>query len=148
MVSAATINLVLQKATQVAQHSWEYGTVAEAAWEWNTNSFQSSIWNNPFPNGQAPKLDPNSNAFLSYVKPHISTSGNTLIDGDGAAGDPASLGIPALLLGQGGDWQYWDAAVRQKNHLLNDVPRWSSGGAISHREDHPELWADFLYMVP
>lgn len=27
------------------------------------------------------------------------------------------------------------------------MPRWPNG-AISHREDYPELWADFVYMVP
>jgi rhamnogalacturonyl hydrolase YesR len=30
---------------------------------------------------------------------------------------------------------------------VNDVPRWPNG-AISHREAYPELWADFIYMVP
>jgi hypothetical protein len=145
MVSSATISLVLKKAVQVATHSWEYGTVAEAMLEWD--SYPQAIWNDPFPNGQVPTLDPSSIPALSYIKPHIRTSGNTLVDGDGAAGDPAALGISALMIGKS-DGQYWDAAGRQKNHLLNDVPRWSSGGAISHREDHPELWADFIYMVP
>jgi rhamnogalacturonyl hydrolase YesR len=37
--------------------------------------------------------------------------------------------------------------VRQETHLLKDVPRWPNG-AISHREAYPELWADFVYMVP
>jgi rhamnogalacturonyl hydrolase YesR len=64
----------------------------------------------------------------------------------GAAGDPASLGISALLIGKT-DQAYYDAAIRQADHLLNDVPRWENG-AISHREAYPELWADFVYMVP
>jgi rhamnogalacturonyl hydrolase YesR len=42
---------------------------------------------------------------------------------------------------------YYNAAVRQSDYLLNDVPRWPNG-AISHRETHPELWSDFTYMVP
>lgn len=45
------------------------------------------------------------------------------------------------------DGQYFDAATRQKDHLINDVPRWSNG-AISHRENVAELWADFTYMAP
>jgi hypothetical protein len=139
MVSSATVSLVLKKAVEVATHSWEYGTVAEALLEWN--DYKLAIWNDPFPNGQVPTLNVADVSALSYIKPHISTSGTTLIDGDGAAGDPASLGIPALMIGKS-DGQYWDAAMRQKDHLLNDVPRWSNG-AISHREDHPELWADF-----
>jgi len=64
----------------------------------------------------------------------------------GAAGDPAALGISALLIGKTLP-DYYAAAIRQADHLTNDVPRWSNG-AISHREAWPELWADFIYMVP
>lgn len=42
---------------------------------------------------------------------------------------------------------YLAAAGRQVEHLLTDVPRWPNG-AISHREDVAELWADFVYMAP
>jgi len=64
----------------------------------------------------------------------------------GAAGDPASLAVPAILIGQT-ESSYLSAAERQIDHLLTTVPRWSNG-AISHREDYPELWADFVYMAP
>lgn len=64
----------------------------------------------------------------------------------GAAGDPASLGVSAILIGQT-EPEYLSAAERQVNHLLNNVPRWGNG-AISHRESNVELWADFTYMVP
>ena len=64
----------------------------------------------------------------------------------GAAGDPASLGVSAILIGQT-EPGYLSAAERQVNHLLNAVPR-SDNGAISHRESNVELWADFIYMVP
>lgn len=64
----------------------------------------------------------------------------------GAAGDPASLGVSAVLIGQTQP-EYLSAAERQINHLLNSVPRWGNG-AISHRESNVELWADFIYMVP
>lgn len=64
----------------------------------------------------------------------------------GAAGDPASLGTSAILIGQT-DNDFLEAADRQVQHLLNDVPRWSNG-AISHRESVAELWADFVYMAP
>ncbi|KAF2682877.1 hypothetical protein K458DRAFT_306384 [Lentithecium fluviatile CBS 122367] len=145
MVSASTIALVLAKAQDVAHHSWEYGTVAEALLEWNNPDL--SIWSdNPFPNGAVPTLNINDVYALSYVKPFIKTSGNTLIE-DGQAGDPASLGISALMIGKS-EGQYWDAAGRQKDHLLNDVSKWWNG-AISHREgSKPELWADFVYMAP
>lgn len=64
----------------------------------------------------------------------------------GAAGDPASLGVSTILIGQT-ESEYLSAAERQVNHLLNDVPRWANG-AISHREANVELWADFIYMAP
>ena len=144
MVSAELIGAVLQKAIQVATHSWEYGTVAEALLEWNSPKL--SIWNDPFPNGKIPTLNAENVSALSYVKPFIRTDNITLVDGDGAAGDPAALGIPALLIGKT-DKKYWDAATRQEQHLINDVPRWPNG-AISHRERVAELWADFVYMVP
>lgn len=160
MVSTELINAVLQQAIRVAVHSWEYGTVAEALLEWNNPDL--SIWNNPFPGGQIPTLNVDDVSALSYTIPHILTDQTTLIDADGkssqiaslqvlttfidAAGDPAAIGIPALMIGKGNS-TYWDAAVRQKDHLINDVPRWGNG-AISHRELLAELWADFVYMVP
>lgn len=64
----------------------------------------------------------------------------------GAAGDPASLGVSAILIGQT-EPAYLAAAGRQMDHLLTAVPRWPNG-AISHREAAAELWADFLYMAP
>lgn len=63
-----------------------------------------------------------------------------------AAGDPASLGIPALLIGTF-NHDYHTAACRQANLLLTRVPR-TSKGAISHRYDVAEAWSDFVYMVP
>jgi len=81
MVSAELIGAVLQKAIQVATHSWEYGTVAEALLEWNSPKL--SIWNDPFPNGKIPTLNAENVSALSYVKPFIRTDNITLVDGDG-----------------------------------------------------------------
>ena len=42
---------------------------------------------------------------------------------------------------------YLDAASREENYVVNVAPRaWN--GAISHRDNTPELWADFVYMAP
>lgn len=144
MVSPTTIAKVLQKAIEVSTHSWEYGTVAEALLEHYNASL--SVFHDPFPNNRIPKLAVADVPSLSYVKPFIRTDNVTLVDGDGAAGDPAALGVSAILIGQTSR-PYYDAAVRQAEHLLNAVPRWGNG-AISHRESHPELWADFVYMAP
>jgi rhamnogalacturonyl hydrolase YesR len=42
---------------------------------------------------------------------------------------------------------YYQAAVRQSNHLRKDVPKYWNG-AISHRYSQANLWADFIYMAP
>lgn len=81
MVSADLIGAVLQKAIQVATHSWEYGTVAEALLEWNNPDL--SIWNNPFPDGKVPTLKVEDISALTYIEPHILTNSTTLVDGDG-----------------------------------------------------------------
>lgn len=76
----------------------------------------------------------------------LKPDGRDLTASIGAAADPASLGVSAILIGQTQP-EYLSAAGRQVDHLLNSVPRWSNG-AISHREANEELWADFIYMVP
>lgn len=64
----------------------------------------------------------------------------------GAVGDPASLGVSAILIGQT-NATYIAAADREAISVLNVAPRYWNG-AISHRYDTPELWADFMYMAP
>ncbi|KAF2806877.1 uncharacterized protein BDZ99DRAFT_465636 [Mytilinidion resinicola] len=145
MVSAALVAKVLSQAVTLAVHSWEYGTVCEALLEWK-NPEWSVFGADPFPGGKLPVLNVDQVDALNYVKPHIRTNNVTLVDGAGAAGDPASLGVPALLIGKTNS-VYTDAAVRQEKHLVNDVPRWPNG-AISQRESLPELWADEVYMAP
>ncbi|KAK8214635.1 hypothetical protein IWZ01DRAFT_450606 [Phyllosticta capitalensis] len=51
-----------------------------------------------------------------------------------------------MLLGAS-NRDYAAAAQRQHAHLTTAVPRWPNG-AISHRDDYPELWADFVAMAP
>lgn len=55
----------------------------------------------------------------------------------GAIGDPASLGVSALLIGKT-DPAFLAAAERQKNYLFQ-APKWKNG-AISHRVEVAELW--------
>jgi rhamnogalacturonyl hydrolase YesR len=89
---------------------------------------------------------------ISYIpakknsKIFIHLTATTLTLPKGASGDPASVGIAALLIGQTYP-EYTAAAERQEAHLINDVPRWPNG-AISQREAYAELWADFVYMAP
>ncbi|KAK3314552.1 hypothetical protein B0H66DRAFT_576774 [Apodospora peruviana] len=102
----------------LASESWEWGTAAEALLELY-NPELSVFGSNPFPGGNV--LVPNS-----------------------APGEPASLGVSAIMIGKS-DQVYLDAANHQAHYLLNLVPRWSNG-AISHRPDVAELWADNMAM--
>ncbi|KAK8087844.1 hypothetical protein PG997_002805 [Apiospora hydei] len=144
-MSADLINNVIAQGQRLATHSWEYGTFAEALLEWHHPQY-SVFGPDPFPNGKVPVLQVDDVQSLAYAKPHIWTNQSTLVDGDGAAGDPASLGVSAILIGQTQP-AYLAAAGRQMDHLLTAVPRWPNG-AISHREAVAELWADFVYMAP
>ncbi|KAI1381466.1 hypothetical protein F4677DRAFT_440681 [Hypoxylon crocopeplum] len=157
-------NIVAQ-GQRLATHSWEYGTFSEYVKRVTTYILHSSFrfgqtpallelynpsysvfGNNTFPDGKIPVLQVDGIKSLSYVKPHITTDGDTLVGADGAAGDPASLGVSAILIGQT-EPDYLSASERQVQHLLTAVPRWPNG-AISHRESVAELWADFIYMAP
>ncbi|GME61493.1 Six-hairpin glycosidase-like protein [Neofusicoccum parvum] len=144
-MTSALMDSIIAQGQRLATHSWEYGAFAEALLEWY-DPFYSVFGNHPFPDGKIPVANVDDVRSLSYVKPFISINSTTLVDGDGAAGDPASLGVSAILIGETLP-EYHAAASRQVDHLLTAVPRWPNG-AISHREDVAELWADFIYMAP
>lgn len=62
------------------------------------------------------------------------------IDGAGAAGDPAAVGMAAILANSVADNETWAEDIeKQLNHLLYDVPH-SEEGAISQREDEVQYW--------
>ncbi|KAL3963047.1 hypothetical protein ACCO45_000051 [Purpureocillium lilacinum] len=124
-----------------ASHSWEWGTAAEALLELY-NPELSVFGSKPFPQDGVPAADPSTFA-LAYAKQFINRNSQVLV-GNSAVGDPASLGVSAILLGQS-DSTYLDASDRQASYLLEDAPRWSNG-AISHRPDVAELWADNVAM--
>ncbi|KAI1273633.1 hypothetical protein F5Y07DRAFT_376174 [Xylaria sp. FL0933] len=144
-MSLEIISKVISQGHALATHSWEFGTFSESLLEWY-NPELSVFGSSPFPDGRVPIVQVDQVQSLSYSQPHISTNSSTLVDGDGAAGDPASLAVSAILIGQTQP-PFLSAAQRQVEHLLTAVPRWANG-AISHREDYAELWADFIYMAP
>lgn len=139
---------VADQARALSSHSWEFGTAAEAFLELYNPEY-SVFGDLPFPANGLPTPDP-SIYSLKYAKPHISTNSTTFIDGDGklfpkqenkhslirligAVGDPASLGVFALLLGQT-DKSYFKASQRQSTYITDDAPRYWNG-AISQRND-------------
>lgn len=124
-----------------ASHSWEWGTAAEALLELY-NPELSVFGPEPFPGGKIPNADPSTFA-LRYARRHINRNSQILVS-DTAVGDPASLGVSAILLGQSEN-VYLGASKRQAEYLLNSAPRWSNG-AISHRSEEAELWIDNMAM--
>ncbi|KAL1836834.1 hypothetical protein VTK73DRAFT_4913 [Phialemonium thermophilum] len=132
-----------QAMIRLASHSWEWGTAAEALLELY-NPELSVFGSNPFPDGKVPHADP-AVVALAFAGQFIELGRQTLVP-DGAVGDPASLGVSAILLGQTAG-AYLDAADSQADYLLHQAPKFSNG-AISQRGDVAELWADFMFMAP
>ncbi|KAK7018324.1 hypothetical protein R3P38DRAFT_2982207 [Favolaschia claudopus] len=138
------ISAVAREATILPTHSWEYGTAVQALFELNS-PLLSVFGPAPFP---VQTLPPSAVPALAYAKEKIvlGTGVNGLSDGDGAVGDPASLGVGAVMLGKTNE-SYTIAAAGEVDYMVNEAPRWVNG-AISHRASVAELWADFLYMAP
>ncbi|KAF7316514.1 hypothetical protein MIND_00170600 [Mycena indigotica] len=137
------IAAVATLAQALPTHSWEYGTAAQMLLETHNPAY-SVFGPNPFP---VPILNASTIPALSYAQAHISLGGqNGLSNGDGSVGDPASLGVSAVMLAKTLDG-YKDACQKEINYILSASPRWPNG-AISHRASVPELWADFMYMAP
>ncbi|TCD67698.1 hypothetical protein EIP91_012064 [Steccherinum ochraceum] len=151
----ATIAKVKANMMNISTHSWELGAEAQALTELEVPSL-SVFSNNRLPPPQSPSLSVRKTAsdvfnIATTIVRAMPPNSTTLIDGDGAAGDPASLGVAVALTGwtltDRSDQSFSNAASAQLNHLLTAVPR-NSNGAISHREDQVQLWADFVYMAP
>ncbi|KAJ7047741.1 hypothetical protein C8F04DRAFT_19901 [Mycena alexandri] len=138
------ISLVAFVAQTLPTHSWEFGTASEALLEL-FNPHLSVFGSNPFP---VPTVPQECVESLEYAASKIvfGTGANGLSDGDGAVGDPASLGVSAVLLGKT-NTTYAGAVAEEINYITTIAPRFSNG-AISQRVDVAELWADFMYMAP
>jgi hypothetical protein len=131
-----------QAMVNLASHSWEWGTAAEALLE--LYDPQLSVFGaNPFPSGKVPSANSSSTFALEYAAQFIRKTGTILVP-DSAVGDPASLGVSAILIGQTNS-AYLTAADNQANYILNVAPRWSNG-AISHRSEEADLWSDNMAM--
>ncbi|KAJ7477093.1 family 88 glycosyl hydrolase [Mycena galericulata] len=141
------IALVASVAKALPTHSWEFGTASEALLELYTPHL-SVFGAAPFPVPTLSLSDECPIDSLQYAasKIVIGTGANGLSDGDGAVGDPASLGVSAVLLGKT-NATYAAAVTEEINYITTVAPRFSNG-AISQRSDVAELWADFMYMAP
>ena len=123
-------------AKQLPSHSWEFGTATEALLELY-NPELSVFGPNPFP---VPTLDPSTVNSLVYASSKfVLGSGSDGFDpGSGAVGDPASLGVAAVMLGKTND-TLKTASDNEVDYLTTQAPRFYNG-AISQRADVPELW--------
>ncbi|KAH6891845.1 hypothetical protein BKA70DRAFT_1536843 [Coprinopsis sp. MPI-PUGE-AT-0042] len=139
------IENVTALAMSLPSHSWEYGVTTQALLEIYQPEY-SVFGSNPFP---VPVFQRNASRSLNYVADKVRWGENrydALDAGNGAAGDPASMGVAAVMLGKTEE-RFAEAARRTMEGLLEDVPRFWNG-AISHRAALPVLWADFMYMAP
>lgn len=150
--STSTIDIfkTLSLAKSLSSHSWEWGTTVQAALEVH-NPELSVFSKNAFPNGKVPVVRGTGQKIdaLAYAKQKIQTNSDALANGDGAIGDPASLGVGALLLGHATSRKnkiYKSAAHRQLRTVLA-APKFYNG-ALSQRASVAELWADNMFMTP
>ncbi|KAJ7774595.1 Six-hairpin glycosidase-like protein [Mycena maculata] len=157
-LSATGLSTVTSRLAEGAQKSWELGTRAEALLELyvpNFSVFSSTGLPPPasVPSNTTTAIAPVFSIAHNVVSALKNTTGpQPLIAGDGAAGDPASIGVAVLLanwtgLGAADGLNYSAAAQDQLDYLLNVVPH-TSDGAISHRVAQVQLWSDSVYMVP
>ncbi|KAI0650661.1 Six-hairpin glycosidase [Trametes meyenii] len=150
--SNAVISRVKSNMVKLATHSWEIGTALEALTELEWPSL--SVFGGSLP--PPVKLTSGTGADVTewatkIVKAKPDPNALPLIDGDGAVGDPASIGVAVELTNwtrtDRGDHEFSTAAGHQLKYLLEVAPR-TSDGAISHRSEQVQLWSDFVYMAP
>ncbi|KAI3596725.1 glycoside hydrolase family 105 protein [Moniliophthora roreri] len=167
----STIINVRRNLLQVANASWERGTATEALLELDWPAL-TVFRNTSIPPPAKLNATSQPTAVLKIVNETLATKKTNslaLVDSDGSSADPASLGVAFLLA----NWTrtnpsytaYGDAVGKQLDYLLNHVSRSgqshpkfipadgcsntiAASGAISHRADETQLWADFVYMVP
>ena len=140
------VQATLDQARRLPSHSWEYGIGAEAMLEL-LDPLRTVFASEPFPADKIPALRAQKPKGIEWVQRHIRTNGEpTLYIDTWGVSDSASLGVPAIMLGQS-DVQYLQSAMRQKDYLIKQAPRYSNG-AISHRTEVAELWSDAISMFP
>ncbi|KZV68037.1 hypothetical protein PENSPDRAFT_610622 [Peniophora sp. CONT] len=142
-------DLVAQNAISATNQSWEYGALTEALIELQSPALSVFAGKNSIPPPTAKTDIPGAVwNIISNILDAEAPNSTVFIDGAGAAGDPAAVGVAAILINTVSDNETWTEDIeKQLNHLLYDVPH-SAEGAISQRESEVQYWADYMYMVP
>jgi hypothetical protein len=131
------IEKVIQLAVDLPSHSWEFRATSEALIELENPQF-SVFGVAPFPVANVSRTKVRA---LDYVAKNVRLGGgryDAFDRGNGAAKNPMSMGVFAVMLGKRGEG-FANAAKRTAQGLLEDVPRMPNG-AISHRSAVPEVW--------
>lgn len=152
-IDDARLSLVRTHLLEGNLASWELGTAAQALLEFSWPAL--SVFNNAaFPPPRSLSPDYSASDVLDIAHRVVSekpANSPTLIANEGSAADPASIGVAVLLANWTQDdpsnTMYSAAAGSQLGYLLHTAPR-TLEGAISHRADEAQLWADSVYMVP
>jgi hypothetical protein len=140
------INAARSQIERLSTNSWEYGTGVEAMLEL-LDPDMTVFATEPFPADKVQKLPMKRPQSILWMQRHIRVKNEpTLYADDFSVSDPAALGVTAVMLGQK-DSKTFQAAMRQKEYLLNDAKRYGNG-AISHRVEVAELWSDAISMFP
>ncbi|KAA1071542.1 hypothetical protein PGT21_011013 [Puccinia graminis f. sp. tritici] len=151
-----TAHIVLKVLDQVASHSWEWGTQSQVLLEMQYQDLSVYATGRKLPLSQEDGPIEMPQTMLDLIDPILARRDpNTLplVEGDGSAGDPASLGIAVLVASAATSndsdrsQKYMKLAKDQLDWSLNHVPR-SPEGAISQRNNEVQFWADFMYMLP
>ncbi|MBW0493345.1 hypothetical protein O181_033060 [Austropuccinia psidii MF-1] len=149
-----TIKLVYETLNRVANHSWEWGTQTQVILEGFYPSLSVYSTNHMLPLSTQDGRLSSPNTLLKLLDRILANRNKTalpIIDGDGAAGDPASLGVAVMIAAATTSGSisknYQMLADNQMKWLLNYVPR-SPRGALSHRNSELQFWSDFIYMAP
>lgn len=164
-LSSSQVNTIKSQLSSFDLQSWEIGTYAQALLELDTPSWSTLTPGVHFPSVASSSPPDSLGEVLNYAKSVAqnwttannvtSANANTVVAPllkNSAAGDPPSTGFALILANLTGQSQadnlsYAAAATSQLEYLLTKVPK-TDDGAISHRPEQLQLWADFVYMVP
>ncbi|CAE6446778.1 unnamed protein product [Rhizoctonia solani] len=155
LLSSSQLAAVEARMLEQSKGSWELGTATQSLFEFEYPSF--SVYGDNF---MAPPKSLPKSADISKVLQITDQVLLTRPPGvlsfmpDQAAGDPPSLGVSMLFANwtvrspsSANSSNYASAIIDQLNYSLTRAPR-APNGAISHRADQVQLWADSVYMLP
>ncbi|KAG8820660.1 hypothetical protein FRC17_010080 [Serendipita sp. 399] len=145
-LNQTTLAKVRSRMLDLVHYSWELGTATEALLELEEADL-SVYGDKPFPPSRTLSASSPIISIAQYVL-SIKPPGTLPLMEDGAAGDPASVGVAVLLANQTFANASYALAAKQELQFLTEIVPRAPNGAISHRVSEAQLWDDFVYMGP